>query len=137
MEKNTQGAPTQQLSPWNAADDLKPTLTALKQFRVPVLAVQRQVPGSLTTTEGLKPIADSRMVREIRKCSVTAATRPFNLTILLPGLLGSLNFESSRIQGCPIVQLPNGIGAFPQAKDAVLITKQELQLMKTAAQIEL
>ena len=112
--------------PWNAADDLKPTLTALKQFRVPVLTVQRQVPGSLTTTEGLQPIADSMMVREIKKCSGTAATRPFNLTLLLPGLLGSLYFESSQIQGCLIVQLPDGDGAFRQAKDAVFITKKEL-----------
>ena len=121
--------------PWDAADDLTPTLRALKQFGVPVLTVQRQVPGSLTTTEGLQPLADPRMVREIRKCSVTAATRPFNVTLPLPGLLGSLNFESSRVQGCPTVQLPDQDGAFPQAKDAVLVTKQELQLMKTAAEM--
>ena len=45
MEKNTQGAPTQQLSPWNAADDLKPTLTALKQF-IPCTSTDSPTPGA-------------------------------------------------------------------------------------------
>ena len=90
---------------WNPSDDLTSSLATLQRHGLPVNHVQRTFPGSHTITDGLQPVAHADVVHALRAQAVETVSRdPFDLYVPLPGQFGSLNFDTSQLQGAPYVK---------------------------------
>ena len=98
--------------------------------------VQCTFSGSYTITDGLQPIAHADVVHALRAQAVETVSRdPFDLYVTLPGQFGSLNFDTSQLQGAPYVNVPDVENHFATNYDVVLVRQSEMSQLRTAAQM--
>ena len=140
MVRPWQATATKQLADtypcWNPNDDLTSSLATLQRHGLPVNQVQRIFPGSYTITDGLQPVAHADVVHALRAQAVETVSRdPFDLYVTLLGQFGSLNFDTSQLQGAPFVNVPDLENHFASNDDVVLVRQSELSQLRTAAQM--
>ena len=68
--------------------------------------------------------------------AVQAVARdPFSLSVDLPPLFGSLNFDTSQLQGCAQLNVADSEGRFATNADVIPVRQHELSQLRTAAQM--
>ena len=134
-----QNTPDQQLPDlyplWSRANDQTKRVKDMEIYGNEVVTVTRSITGQSEPVETKQLVIGKALPDAYDRAMAQAAATPFNITVQLPGRLGSQNTDESLIQGHDVVNLPDQAGFYPDAKDVVPMTQHEARQHRVIAQM--
>ena len=120
---------------WLKQHDLTKRVGDMERYGNEAVEIKRRLTDSTAVVTTKQLVIGNAIPDAFDRAMTTAASSPYNITVQLPGKLGSQNTDEALLQGRDMVNLPDQAGFYPTATDVVPMTQHEARQHRVIAQM--